>query len=96
MAEVATYPLETIKLMQQVRGGSALSICFQILKTHGVRGFLHGATARITQTVATNVGFFIWQAILSQEDGSWVRKLMLNMLAQQINRILTMPRNRHI
>ncbi|CAD7965166.1 unnamed protein product [Amoebophrya sp. A25] len=95
-AELATYPLETIKLMQQVHGGSALSICRHIVKTKGLRGFFHGTAARMVQTIASNVGFFIWQAVLSNyllenKESNWVRTLMVNMFSQQVTRIFTSP-----
>ncbi|CAD7939832.1 unnamed protein product [Amoebophrya sp. A120] len=90
-AELATYPLETVKLMQQVRGGSAMRIITGLLKSGGLRALYHGTQARLLQTVLSNVGFFLWQAILQEDDATWVRKLLLNMGAQQITRVFTMP-----
>lgn len=95
IAEAATFPLETIKILQQVRGDSVRTICLTVMKEQGIGGFFHGATARLLQTVSSNVGFFFWQSVLKNFTGrkrsSLLVNLALNMLSQQINRCFTLP-----
>lgn len=102
VAEAALFPLDTVKLRQQVHGGSAASVLKGILRDRGFVGLYQGLAGRLIQTITSNVGFFIWQTLLvqmalrrpgcdaSQQLGTVV-SLLVNMFAQQINRVLTTP-----
>jgi len=102
IAEAALFPLDVVKMQQQVRGGTATEVLRRVMKEHGAIGLYKGLVGRLIQTVTSNVGFFIWQTIAVQ----WVRhrvalapdeklstgiSLIVNMLAQQFNRLLTTP-----
>eukprot|EP00931_Biecheleriopsis_adriatica_P049896 TRINITY_DN28874_c0_g1_i1.p1 TRINITY_DN28874_c0_g1~~TRINITY_DN28874_c0_g1_i1.p1 ORF type:complete len:539 (-),score=109.08 TRINITY_DN28874_c0_g1_i1:40-1656(-) len=99
-AEAILFPLDTVKLRQQVDGGSAASVLQRVLREHGLSGLYQGLIGRLIQTITSNVGFFIWQTLFvqlalertpMQEKLGTVASLVLNMLAQQINRLLTTP-----
>ena len=57
VAEMITMPLDTLKTMQQVHGGTAIEISKQILRNQGVGGFFHGTTTRLVQTVGETFFF---------------------------------------
>ncbi|CAJ1346106.1 unnamed protein product [Effrenium voratum] len=103
-AEAALFPLDTIKLQQQVYGGTAASVLTRLLKQKGLRGVYQGLIGRLIQTITSNVGFFVWQTVFMQlslrriqthepgrEKLGTVAALIVNMLAQQFNRLLTTP-----
>mmetsp|Transcript_141589 Transcript_141589/g.394669 ORF Transcript_141589/g.394669 Transcript_141589/m.394669 type:complete len:512 (-) Transcript_141589:93-1628(-) len=106
-AEAILFPLDTVKLRQQVHGGGAVTVLRQILLEHGAIGLYQGLLGRLIQTITSNVGFFIWQTIFVQLTlqrigqcvaGARTRtqlgtglSLVVNMLAQQFNRVLTTP-----
>lgn len=101
IAEAALFPLDAVKLQQQVNGGGALEIFRRLLSERGIFGLYKGLFGRLIQTVTSNVGFFIWQTLAVQsvtsrfgEPGKKLStglSLIVNMLAQQINRLLTTP-----
>ncbi|CAK0880618.1 unnamed protein product [Prorocentrum cordatum] len=104
VAEAALFPLDTVKLLQQVHGGSALEVARGVLHERGPIGLYRGLIGRLIQTVTSNVGFFIWQTIFVQAALSRVQSvagdrrqlgtglsLLVNMFAQQFNRVLTTP-----
>jgi len=103
-AEAVLFPLDTLKLRQQVNGGTVLQVLQNILKERGVSGLYQGLIGRLIQTITSNVGFFIWQTVFVQvslaqlklrepsvDKLGTVAALVVNMLAQQLNRILTTP-----
>lgn len=102
VAEAVLFPLDTVKLRQQVHGGSAAFVLKEILRDRGLVGLYQGLAGRLIQTITSNVGFFIWQTLLvqvaltragcdaSQQLGTVV-SLLVNMFAQQVNRVLTTP-----
>ncbi|CAE8598509.1 unnamed protein product, partial [Polarella glacialis] len=103
-AEAILFPLDTVKLRQQVFGGTVLQVLQRSLKEQGVRGLYQGLIGRLIQTITSNVGFFVWQTLFFQfslkqlqlraplqEKLGTVASLVVNMLAQQFNRILTTP-----
>jgi len=102
-AEAALFPLDTVKLRQQINGGSATQVFRRILKEQGATGLYQGLAGRLIQTITSNVGFFIWQTVfvqvaLARKQGNGNKRqlggavsLILNMLAQQFNRLLTTP-----
>ncbi|CAK0825862.1 unnamed protein product, partial [Prorocentrum cordatum] len=88
----------------QVHGGSAGQVVRGVLSERGFAGLYQGLIGRLIQTVTSNVGFFIWQTIFVQAALSRVQgvagdrrqlgtglSLLVNMFAQQFNRILTTP-----
>merc|ERR1719282_553536 len=99
VAEAALFPLDTVKLLQQVHGGSVAQVARGVLSERGLIGLYQGLIGRLIQTVTSNVGFFIWQTIFVQAALSRVQgiagdkrklgtglSLLVNMLAQQFNR----------
>eukprot|EP00913_Durusdinium_trenchii_P000876 g815.t1 len=103
-AEAALFPLDTVKLQQQVYGGTAASVLKRLVAQKGLRGVYQGLIGRLIQTITSNVGFFVWQTVFvqlslrqvqahqpGQEKLGTVTALIVNMLAQQINRLLTTP-----
>lgn len=103
-AEAALFPLDTIKLQQQVYGGTAASVLKRLMAQKGLRGVYQGLIGRLIQTITSNVGFFVWQTVFVQlslrkvqvtepgrEKLGTVTALIVNMLAQQFNRLLTTP-----
>lgn len=117
-AEAMLFPLDTVKLRLQVQGGGVLEVFQGIVRKQGFLGLYGGLIGRLIQTIASNVGFFIWQTVLihvvrqklqgqrddeeASEEGSRPSKtrtpklstglfLLVNMVAQQINRLLTTP-----
>eukprot|EP00930_Biecheleria_cincta_P036367 TRINITY_DN24948_c0_g1_i1.p1 TRINITY_DN24948_c0_g1~~TRINITY_DN24948_c0_g1_i1.p1 ORF type:complete len:546 (+),score=101.42 TRINITY_DN24948_c0_g1_i1:27-1640(+) len=104
LAEAILFPLDTVKLRQQVYGGSVLRVLQRLLRDHGLRGLYQGLLGRLIQTITSNVGFFIWQTLFVQlslqrlqqqqplvEKLGTITSLVVNMLAQQLNRVLTTP-----
>lgn len=106
VAEAILFPLDTVKLRQQVYGGTVLDVLQSILKEHGLRGVYQGLLGRLLQTITSNVGFFFWQTLFvhfalrshsSVGNGDVPKQLstglslLVNMFAQQFNRILTTP-----
>lgn len=103
-AEAALFPLDTIKLQQQVYGGTAASVLKRLMAQKGLRGVYQGLIGCLIQTITSNVGFFVWQTVFVQlslrkvqvtepgrEKLGTVTALIVNMLAQQFNRLLTTP-----
>eukprot|EP00928_Gymnodinium_smaydae_P037028 TRINITY_DN25775_c0_g1_i1.p1 TRINITY_DN25775_c0_g1~~TRINITY_DN25775_c0_g1_i1.p1 ORF type:complete len:566 (-),score=131.37 TRINITY_DN25775_c0_g1_i1:124-1734(-) len=102
IAEAALFPIDSVKLRQQVYGGSARAVFKRIIKEQGARGLYQGLLGRLIQTITSNVGFFAWQTVFVQHALSRVAatgdgrlstglSLLVNMLAQQVNRIMTTP-----
>mmetsp|Transcript_32126 Transcript_32126/g.58749 ORF Transcript_32126/g.58749 Transcript_32126/m.58749 type:complete len:524 (-) Transcript_32126:27-1598(-) len=103
VAEAALFPLDTVKLLQQIHGGTALQVFQGVMKQKGALGLYQGLIGRLIQTITSNVGFFMWQTILVQTAMARLQadnaaahlstgvSLVVNMLAQQFNRILTTP-----
>jgi glycerol-3-phosphate cytidylyltransferase-like family protein len=99
VAEAALFPLDVVKLRQQVHGGSAMQILRGVLHNQGVAGLYKGLIGRLIQTITSNVGFFVWQTIALQTVSQRLAgqklgtglSLVVNMLAQQFNRLLTNP-----
>lgn len=103
-AEAILFPIDTLKLQQQVYGGSAALVAKRLLEKQGLGGLYKGLLGRLIQTITSNVGFFVWQTVFVQlslrqlqvhEPGcqklGTIAALVVNMLAQQFNRILTTP-----
>jgi glycerol-3-phosphate cytidylyltransferase-like family protein len=100
VAEAALFPLDVVKLRQQVYGGSVMDVLRGVLREQGPAGLYKGLIGRLIQTITSNVGFFIWQTIALQTASERLTtgkklgtglSLVLNMLAQQFNRLLTTP-----
>lgn len=51
IAELVAFPLETLKVQQQVHGGHMSQLIMDIFQTQGIKGFFQGLTARMIQTV---------------------------------------------
>jgi glycerol-3-phosphate cytidylyltransferase-like family protein len=106
MVEAILFPIDTLKHQQQLSSGSVMQIFMRIISEKGVGGLYHGLGGRLIQTVTSNVGFFIWQRVFLlhalAKYGRPIKQggppqlgtgmsLALNMLAQQLNRVLTTP-----
>mmetsp|Transcript_70252 Transcript_70252/g.139160 ORF Transcript_70252/g.139160 Transcript_70252/m.139160 type:complete len:533 (-) Transcript_70252:97-1695(-) len=101
VAEAALFPLDAVKLQQQIHGGNVLHVAQSIVQQKGLGGLYQGLIGRLIQTVTSNVGFFIWQTVFRQlafhrdgklqENVGTIASLVVNMLAQQFNRLLTTP-----
>jgi glycerol-3-phosphate cytidylyltransferase-like family protein len=102
IAEAALFPLDVVKLQQQVLGVGALEVLRLVIKERGLAGLYKGLIGRLIQTITSNVGFFMWQTMAMQavsqhmqvEPGkklSTGMSLVVNMLVQQFNRLLTTP-----
>lgn len=103
VAEAALFPLDAVKLQQQIHGGNMRYHVQRIVQQKGLSGLYQGLIGRLIQTVTSNVGFFIWQTVFRQlafhrrSDGKpldnigTIASLVVNMLAQQVNRLLTTP-----
>jgi len=95
VAEIIVYPFDTLKLLQQIQGLGTWECCQNLMATQGVAGFYRGMPGRLFQTVASNGMFFFLQTLFKnnfKRAGKGVSSsIMLNMLAQQCNRLLTTP-----
>lgn len=95
IAEIIIFPLDTIKLLQQIHGRGSYELVKDILQAQGVGGFYRGLFSRLVQTLLSNGVFFFFQTLFKnkfQKSGnSMSRSLILNMVAQQMNRLLTTP-----
>eukprot|EP00747_Dinoflagellata_sp_TGD_P211574 gnl/TRDRNA2_/TRDRNA2_84796_c0_seq1.p1 gnl/TRDRNA2_/TRDRNA2_84796_c0~~gnl/TRDRNA2_/TRDRNA2_84796_c0_seq1.p1 ORF type:complete len:622 (+),score=132.40 gnl/TRDRNA2_/TRDRNA2_84796_c0_seq1:172-2037(+) len=103
VAEAVLFPLDTLKLQQQLDGGTMVETFRRVLAMQGARAFYQGINGRLIQTITSNGCFFIWQTIfvtqalrrISSDDGpaqlGTGTSLIVNMLAQMWNRLLTTP-----
>jgi hypothetical protein len=66
IAEAALFPLDVVKLQQQVLGVGALEVLRLVIKERGLAGLYKGLIGRLIQTITSNVGFFMWQTMAMQ------------------------------
>lgn len=100
LAEVVLFPLDTVKLLTQTADiGSASSfmpVLGKVLKEKGLPGLYKGLGASVFKESVHSFNYWVWQGLLFQKFGQGVstttaRRLLLNLLAKQLNWLCTVP-----